>query len=80
MTIRQQIIARVTSIEDPVILNEILAVITAESDLDVPHAFTAQERSAVNAGLKDLNEGRFFTHEQAVQMVSRWLNEQSAGR
>lgn len=80
MTVRQQIIARVTSIEDPAILNEILAVITAESALEVPHAFTAQERSAVKAGLKDLDEGRVLSHEQADQMVSKWLKEQSAGR
>lgn len=80
MTVRQQIIARVTSIEDPAILNEILAVITAESELEVPHVFTKQERVAVDAGLKDLSDGNVLTHEQAEQMIAKWLKEQSAGR
>lgn len=71
---------RISAIQDPAILKEILAVIKAETELGTIYSFTSDERKAVDAGIKDLEQGRSFEHDEAKQLVSKWIKEQSIGR
>jgi hypothetical protein len=79
MTTKQEIIKKVNAIENPDILDEILNLIEIESDFEEIYAFTDEEKTAVNEGLKDLDEGRSYSNKDSKKIISKWLKEQSSG-
>lgn len=73
--LRLQIINKVASINDELILEEIYRLVTAESEIDSMYKLSAEERSAIELGLKDVKEGRIYTSEQADNMIKEWLKK-----
>ena len=51
--LKLQIINKVTSIKDELILEEIYKLVNLESDLDAVNVLTDAEKKAINLGLKD---------------------------
>lgn len=65
MNTKQEIINKINTIENPAILEEILNLIRTESEFEEIYAFTNKEKTAVNEGLKDLDEGRSYSTEDS---------------
>lgn len=66
---------RVSSIENEELLKEIYDIIGAEAELESVYKLTDEEKKAVEAGLKDLREGRVVSSKVANDMIQEWLKK-----
>ena len=73
--LKLQIINKITSIEDELILEEIYKLVSLESEMDSVYRLTDAERTAVDLGLKDVKEGRVYSSEAAENMIKEWLGK-----
>ena len=46
-----------------------------ESEIDTEYRLSAEEKKAIELGLKDIEEGRVYTSEQADNMLKEWLRK-----
>ena len=73
--LKLQIINKVTSITDELILEEIYKLVSLESEMDSIYRLTDSERNAIADGLKDVKEGRVYSSEAAEKMIKEWLEK-----
>lgn len=73
--LKLQIISKITSITDELILEEIYKLVNLESEMDSVYRLTDAERSAIAQGLKDVKEGRVYSSEAAENMIKGWLEK-----
>jgi len=73
--LKLQIINKVSSITDELILEEIYRLVNIESKMDSIYRLTDEEKKAIELGLKDIAEGRIYTSEQADNMIKEWLKK-----
>lgn len=73
--LKLQIINKIKTIEDELILEEIFKLVDIESQMDSVYRLTDDERKAINVGLKDLQEGRVHSSEEANNIIKEWLNK-----
>jgi hypothetical protein len=73
--LKLQIINKVSSITDELILEEIYKLVSVESEMDSIYRLTDTERSAVVEGLKDVKGGRVYSSEAAENMIKEWLEK-----
>lgn len=80
MSIKQQIIERINGIDDPAILNEILNLISAETEMNSVYRLSAEQEKKIEQGLEDVDNGKTMTQEESDKMIQQWLDEQSSGQ
>ena len=73
--LRKKIIEQIESIQSEEILREIYQLLRTESDIEQSYKLTMHEREGILAGLKDIEQGRTFTSEQAKEEVRKWLEK-----
>ncbi len=73
--LKLEIINKVSSINDELILEEIHRLIDLESGMDSIYRLSDEEKKAIEIGRKDIQEGRLYTSEQADTMIKEWLNK-----
>lgn len=73
--LKLQIINRLSTIDDEQVLEEILKLVNFESDLDAVYQLTDAEKKAIDAGLKDVKEGKVYSSEEADMMMNKWLRK-----
>ena len=73
--LRKQIIEKLDSIEDEVILKEIYDIINLESGIDLVYKLTEEEKKAIDAGLKDIRDGKIVSSEKANDLIRGWLKK-----
>lgn len=73
--LKLQIINKIKTIEDELILEEIFKLVDIEAQMDSVYRLTDDERKAINVGLKDLQEGRVHSSEEANNIIKEWLNK-----
>jgi len=73
--LKLQIINKVTSITDELILEEIYRLVNLESEMDSIYRLSDDERKAVETGLTDVKEGRIYSSEAAENMIKEWLRK-----
>ena len=73
--LKLQIINKIAAIEDELILEEIFKLVDIESQMDSVYRLSEDERKAINLGLKDLEEGRVHSSEEANNIIKEWLNK-----
>jgi len=73
--LRKRIINSVSAIEDEVILNEINELIKMETEMHSVYKLTDREKSAVEAGLRDSNEGKIVSSEVANEFIAQSLKK-----
>ena len=77
MTIKQKIIDRINTIQNPSTLEKIFNFIKAESEFDEIYCFNEEEKKSINAGLEDVAAGRVYSSQASKEIISKWLSEQS---
>ena len=70
-----QIINKITTIEDELILEEIYKLVDLESGMDSVYRLSVDERKAIDIGLKDIKENRVYSSEAADNMIKEWLRK-----
>lgn len=73
--LKLQIITKITSIEDQIILEEILRLVTKEQEVTGLYELTDDERRAVQEGLDDVRDGRLHSSIVAENMIKEWLKK-----
>lgn len=73
--LRKRIIEKLSSIEDEIILKEIYDIIKIESEIDSVYKLTPEEKSAIDAGLKDIRDGKIVSSEKANALIKEWLKK-----
>lgn len=79
MGIKEKIISRVNTIDNPKILSSILNLISAETVSGDIYQFSDEERSQVQQGIKDAENGNVYSQEESDNIISKWLDEKSSG-
>jgi hypothetical protein len=73
--LKLQIINKLSSITDELILEEIYRLVSIESEMDSIYRLSDEEKKAVETGLNDIKEGRVHTSGQADNMIKEWLKK-----
>jgi predicted transcriptional regulator len=73
--LRKRIIEKLSSIEDEIILKEIYDIIKIESEIDSVYKLTPEEKIAIDAGLKDIRDGKIVSSEKANSLIKGWLKK-----
>jgi hypothetical protein len=73
--LKLQIINKITSIEDQLILEEILRLVQSEKELKAIYTLSDDEKKAVNEGLEDAREGKVHSSMVAENMIREWLKK-----
>ncbi len=64
------------TIEDEAILEELLEMIELELDLSKePIQLSPEQKTAIDEGLKDIEDGKSFSNEDARKMIDEWLRK-----
>ena len=63
--LRKRIIEKLSSIEDEIVLKEIYELIKMESGIDSVYKLTPEEKTAIDAGLKDIEDGKIVSSQEA---------------
>ena len=79
MSIKEIIIGKVNSIDDPEILSSILSLISTESELGKVYQFSTEEKVFVEEGIKDADTGNSYNQQESDNIISKWLQEKSDG-
>ena len=72
---KQQLIDKIQSTDDANILEEvyrILEVSTQEVDMIV---LSDDQKTKIDRGIKDIEEGRYLTHDEANLEINEWLKK-----
>ncbi len=76
MKTKEKIIEKIQRIEDESILEGLLEVIDLEIDLGGEIVqLNDEQKSAIKEGLKDIEEGRTYSNEEARNMVVEWMKK-----
>jgi predicted transcriptional regulator len=76
MKTKEKIIEKIQRIEDESILEDLLAVIDLEMELDGDTVeLNDEQKSAVDEGLKDIEEGRSYSNEEAGNIIDEWMKK-----
>ncbi len=73
--LRKKIIEKLSSIEDELILKEIYDIVKIESGIDSVYNLTAEEKDAIDVGLKDIKDGKIVSSEKANALIKEWLKK-----
>jgi hypothetical protein len=73
--LRKRIIEKLSSIEDELILKEIYDIIKIESEIDSVYKLSQDEKIAIDAGLKDIRDGKIVSSERADALIKEWLKK-----
>lgn len=73
--LKLQIINKISSIEDELILEEIFKLVNLESRMDSVYRLTVEERKAIEVGLDDTTQDRVYSSEVAEKMIQEWLKK-----
>ena len=73
--LKLQIIHKISSINDALVLEEIYRLVNIETEMDSINRLSEVEKKAIALGLKDIEEGRVYTSEQANDKVKEWLKK-----
>tara|TARA_R110002051_G_scaffold174602_2_gene244822 strand:- start:11033 stop:11284 length:252 start_codon:yes stop_codon:yes gene_type:complete len=79
MSIKEIIIEKVNSINNPEILDSILSLISTESEMDQIYQFSAAEKKLVEEGINDADSGNIYSQQESNNIISKWLQEKSSG-
>jgi predicted transcriptional regulator len=73
--LKLEIINRLSSIEDKMILQEIYNLIKEGSDQDAFYTLSSEEKKAIEAGLNDIQNGDVYSSEKANDLIREWLKK-----
>ena len=70
--LKLEIIKKLTTIEDEVVLEEIYRLVAAESEMEGIYNLSDDEIRSIQAGLEDAKAGRVYSHADAKRVVKEW--------
>jgi len=71
--LKEKLIARINDTDDSELLNQISRLIDLESQADEVYKLSPDELNAVNDGINQIDNGMFFTNEEARKIFDKCL-------
>lgn len=76
MKTKEKIIEKIQKIDNETILEDLLEMIELELDLVGDFVkLNEEQKSAIDEGLKDIEEGKTFSNEEARKMIDEWMKK-----
>lgn len=72
---KQELIEKIQSLNDDNTLEEVYRILEAGSQEIEMAVLTKEQENLINIGLKDIEEGRFISNDQAKQEAEEWLKK-----
>ena len=74
MNTKEKLIEKISHIDDETVLEEIMQIVELELEMTGDKIrLTNEQKSFIDEGLKDIENGDILTNEQAKKMTSEWL-------
>jgi predicted transcriptional regulator len=73
--LKQRLIERIALIEDDQILTEVYRLLEWTNANPESVKLTSELQAALDAGLKDIENGHTISHKQAKQEIDEWLSK-----
>jgi hypothetical protein len=80
MSTKEKLIEHINHIENEALLIELLNIIELETNNKAIYQLSAEETLAIEQGVSDIEQGRYYTQEEADKLIKQWFNEKSNGR
>jgi hypothetical protein len=75
LELKQKVINKIESLENNDLLEEVYRILEmGDGDFEV-YELSSQQKSAINAGLEDVKNGRVTSHEMAKMEIEKWLSK-----
>lgn len=75
MNVKEKIISKVNSIQDPSLLEELLRAAELEHEIEQLKDLSTEEKEAIDEGIKDAEAGNMHSNEEATHLVKEWLKK-----
>jgi predicted transcriptional regulator len=77
MRTKEKLIEKILHIDDESILEEIMQMVDLELDLVGDTVkLTPEQKAFIDEGIKDIDEGRYISHEESKKRTKEWLKGQ----
>lgn len=73
--LRKQLIEKIQSASNKSILEEILRMLELNGKEEDRVVLSAEQKAKIDRGLKDIEEGRYLTNDQANKEIEKWLKK-----
>ena len=72
---KQELIDKINSTKDENILEEVYRILEIGSEEVDRVVLTDEQRSSIDQGIKDIEEGKYLTNEEANSEIEKWLKK-----
>lgn len=73
--LKKKIIDRIKKIQDESLLEELFKAVELEHEIESTYELSSEERVAVEEGIKDVDQGKTYSHNKADRIVKEWLKK-----
>jgi predicted transcriptional regulator len=73
--LRKRLVERIQSTSDETVLEEIYRILEVSSEEENPIVLSGEQKAKIEEGLKDIEEGRYLTNDQANKEIEEWLKK-----
>jgi hypothetical protein len=72
---KKELISRIAAMEDEGVLEEVYRILGINTGNIDAVVLTSYQQSAIDAGLKDIEDGNTFTDDEANRDIEQWLKK-----
>lgn len=72
---KQELIDKINSTKDENILEEVYRILEIGYEEIDMIALTDEQKESIDKGLKDMEEGKYLTNEEANSEIDKWLKK-----
>ena len=72
---KQELIEKINSTEDKAILEEVYRILEMEYQENDMISLTDAQKESIDCGIKDMEEGKFISNEEANKEIEKWLKK-----
>jgi predicted transcriptional regulator len=73
--LKNKVIDKIKTIDDTELLESIYNLIESDLELQVVLKLTKEQSKAIEAGRKDIKDGKTFTNDDVKKEMDKWLKE-----
>lgn len=72
---KQELIDKINATKDENILEEVYRILEVGTEEDDMIILTDEQKESINQGIKDIEEGKYLTNEEANSEIEKWLKK-----
>ena len=72
---KQELIDKINSTKDENILEEVYRILDGNFEENDMVVLTDEQKESINQGIKDIEQGKFLSNEEANSEIEKWLKK-----